>query len=133
MHTILDVGDDFLKLESNNLNLFELIKKIYVNSKHGLNTRLSKIELYSRILKPVYLVIILLFALPYVFKFSRTQNTSKKVFSGVLIGLIFNLFLKFLNVISIKVSEDPTIFFTISIVLLLLISRFSFQKKFINT
>jgi len=132
MLTELDIESDFLKPEQKNSNIINLFKKIYSDNKFGLNTKLSETELYSRILKPIYLVIILLLALPYVFKFSRTQSISKKIFFGVLIGLVFNLFLKFFNVISMKLSIDTSLFFSMLILLLLLISIFSFQRKFIN-
>ena len=132
LSTPLMLNYDFLMIDEKKMNLISLFNKIYTSFQLGLNSNKYQIEILSRLLKPIYAIILLMIALPIVFNFSRNQNITKNVFVGILIGLIFNLIMKFSNIISLQNSMEIALFPFISLSLLIILARIWFNKKFIK-
>jgi len=128
--TELGVEPDFLTPETKRMDLYTLAKQIARNEQLGLNSDEYQIELLSRITKPIYAIILLMIAIPLVYDFSRNQNLSKNVFLGILIGLIFNLIMKFTNVMAIKVSYETILVYLILIIFLYILAVIFFNKRF---
>ena len=127
--TKIGVNIDLFKLNPREMNLYDLFKKIYKNEQLGLNSNEYQIELFSRITKPIHTFILLMIAIPLIFDFSRNQNLSKNIFLGILIGLIFNLIMKFNHVANMKESYEIYLFYLFPFVFLFIIALTIFNKR----
>jgi len=130
--TQIGVKVNFLKIDAKNMSFYNLFNKIYANSQLGINSNEFQVELLSRVLKPLYAIILLMIALPIIFDFSRNQNIPKNIFLGVLIGLIFNLIMKFSNVLFLKSSYGILFIPLLTLILLLFISMVVFKRKLVE-
>ncbi|SFV69150.1 FIG000906: Predicted Permease [hydrothermal vent metagenome] len=75
-----------------NLSLWSLYKHISFLKENHIDASVHQVEFYKRLLMPLVLFVMLLLAIPFVFGSLRDDSLGKKIFLGVVISLVFQLF-----------------------------------------
>jgi len=119
----------FINSEPESLSIYEIIQKILFFYKIDMNSDTLQINLLNRVFQPLNIFAMLLIALAFSFKISRTLDIQRKIFFGVVVGLGFHLFSKILNVLVAKLSYGFLATYLFSFIVLFGISMFIFYKK----
>ena len=80
-----------LKKEPNSLSTWKLFKHIRFLSGNKLSADTYEVEFYSRIMKPLTLIAMIILAIPFVFGSLRNSTLGRKIFMGVALSLFFEL------------------------------------------
>jgi len=109
---LLDLFSFFFDAKENNLNYNE-----YIN------------EIFSRLLKPLNLLALLLLGLPLVINLDRTASLSKLIFIGVSLALVINLSTKILDITSQRFGMSIFLSSSIPTITLLIAGVIFFTRK----
>ena len=109
---LLDLFSFFFHAKENNLNYNE-----YIN------------EIFSRLLKPLNLLALLLLGLPLVINLDRTASLSKLIFIGVSLALVINLSTKILDITSQRFGMSIFLSSSIPTITLLIAGVIFFTRK----
>lgn len=90
-----------------NLSILGLFKYINFLKENGQQTLEFQLAFWSRLVNPLITLVMLLIALPFVFRLDHTINTGQRIVYGVLIGLGFNLFDRIFNHIGLVYYLNP--------------------------
>jgi len=118
---------DSLEKEPKDLSTWTLIKKIKFLSENKLRSGVFEVELYSRLVKPVTLIAMILLAMLFIFGSTRDVSLGRKIFFGVALGLSFEMLSRIASSMALSLNFNPLIsailpplvFIFISIILLI--------------
>jgi len=88
-------------------DLLYLVKKIVMLRQNSLNSYSYEFELYSRLAKPINVIILLLLSVPFLLKFSRSQSLQKKLSQSILVSIIYLFSIKAISTVSMVNSINP--------------------------
>jgi lipopolysaccharide export system permease protein len=118
-----------LEKEPKDLSTYTIIKQIKFLTDNKLRAGVFEVELYSRLVKPLSLIAMILLAMLFVFGSNRDATLGRKIFFGVAIGLSFELISRIGGAISLSFEFSPLLssfaipLFVIIIAILLLINK----------
>ncbi len=98
---------NILVVKAENLSIVGLFKYIYFLKQNNQQSDEFQLALWSRLINPLVTLVMLLVALPFVFRWDRVMNTSQRMVIGVLIGLGFNLFDRTFSHIALVYGLNP--------------------------
>ncbi|WP_428087799.1 LPS export ABC transporter permease LptG [Candidatus Thioglobus sp.] len=118
------------KKQAKELSMLALFKHILFLSDNQLSSGAHEVELYSRLMKPLTLIAMIILSLPFVFGSLRDSSLGKKIFMGVVISLFFELSSRIGGILSLRfdfnhllsASLPTAIIFIIAVILLQRIS-----------
>jgi Predicted permeases len=80
-----------LKREPEGFSTWQLFRRVQFLSNNDLSTDIYEVELYQRIMKPLTLIAMIILSIPFVFGSLRDSSLGRKIFTGVVISLFFEL------------------------------------------
>jgi lipopolysaccharide export system permease protein len=80
-----------LKRRPKELSTWQLFKQVGYLSSNNLSSGKYEVELYSRLMKPLTLIAMIILSIPFVFGSLRDASLGKKIFLGIVISLFFQL------------------------------------------
>jgi len=80
-----------LKKEPKALSTWQLFRQVRFLSSNDLSADAYEVELYSRLMKPLTLIAMIILSIPFVFGSLRDSTLGRKIFLGVVISLFFEL------------------------------------------
>ena len=80
-----------LKKEPKALSTWQLFRQVRFLSNNDLSADAYEVELYSRLMKPLALIAMIILSIPFVFGSLRDSTLGRKIFIGVVISLFFEL------------------------------------------
>jgi len=80
-----------LKKEPKVLSTWQLFRQVRFLSNNDLSADAYEVELYSRLMRPLTLVAMIILSIPFVFGSLRDSTLGRKIFMGVVISLFFEL------------------------------------------
>ncbi len=98
---------NILVVKAENLSIVGLLKYIYYLKENNQQSDEFQLALWSRLINPLVTLVMLLVALPFVFRWDRAMNTGQRMVIGVLIGLGFNLFDRTFSHIALVYGLNP--------------------------
>ncbi len=119
-----------LKKDPKELSTWQLFKYVGFLHANKLSTGSYEVELYSRIMKPLTLIAMIILSIPFVFGSLRDSSLGKKIFMGVVISLFFELSSRIGGMLSLRfefnhllsASLPTAIVFVIAILMLYRVS-----------
>ena len=91
-----------LKKEPKEFSTWQLFRRVQFLSNNDLSADIYEVELYQRIMKPLTLIAMIILALPFVFGSLRDSSLGRKIFTGVVISLFFELSSRLGGMISLR-------------------------------
>lgn len=109
------------------LSIVDIYNQVKFLSDNNLNSGVFQIELSKRLIKPFVLIVTILFSMLFIFGSMRNSSMGKKLFLGIVISLVLELYLRIGGSLSLKFDYNYfvivllplTIFFIVVIKLLL--------------
>ena len=119
-----------LKKEPKSLSTWQLFKRVRFLSGNQLSAGAYEVELYSRIMRPLTLITMIILAIPFVFGSLRNSTLGRKIFMGVTISLLFELSSRIGGMLSLRfdlnhllsASLPTTVVFVVAMLLLYRVS-----------
>jgi lipopolysaccharide export system permease protein len=96
-----------LEKEPKDLSTFTIIKQIQFLTDNKLRAEVFEVELYSRLVKPISLIAMILLAMLFIFGSNRDATLGRKIFFGVAIGLSFELISRIGGAFSLSFEFSP--------------------------
>jgi lipopolysaccharide export system permease protein len=96
-----------LEKEPKDLSTYTIIKQIKFLTDNKLRAGVFEVELYSRLVKPLSLIAMILLAMLFIFGSNRDATLGRKIFFGVAIGLSFELISRIGGAISLSFEFSP--------------------------
>lgn len=100
-----------------NLSIIDIYQQVKFLTHNNLNSGIFKIEFYKRLVKPFILITTILFAMLFIFGSMRNSTMGKKLFLGVAISLVLELYLKISGSIVLKFEYNYFVVVVLPIVL----------------
>ena len=132
--TSISLNPDELKIfdeDEKTFYFFDLINAYLIKNKDGLSTDSYVSEIFSRALKPFYIIAMILIASPFVMNFNRNQSIGNMIFIGIALGISFHLFSKIINIAALTYAANIWLASTLPTLLALGIS-FIVLKRFLG-
>jgi len=96
-----------LEKEPKDLSTYTIIKQIQFLTDNKLRANVFEVELYSRLVKPISLIAMILVSMLFIFGSSRDVTLGRKIFLGVAIGLSFELISRLGSAFSLSFEISP--------------------------
>jgi len=118
-----------LEKEPKDLSTSTIIKQIKYLTENKLRAGVFEVELYSRLVKPISLIAMILLAMLFIFGSNRDATLGRKIFFGVAIGLSFELTSRIGGAMALSFEISPLLisfappFLVIIITILFLINK----------
>jgi lipopolysaccharide export system permease protein len=96
-----------LEKEPKDLSTITIIKQIQFLNENKLRAGVFEVELYTRLVKPISLVAMILLAMLFIFGSNRDATLGRKIFFGVAIGLSFELVSRIGGAIALTYDLSP--------------------------
>jgi lipopolysaccharide export system permease protein len=98
-----------LEKEPKDLSTYSIIKQIQFLTDNKLRAGVFEVELYSRLVKPISLIAMILLAMLFIFGSNRDATLGRKIFFGVAIGLSFELVSRIAGAMALSFDFSPLI------------------------
>ncbi len=121
-----------LKREPKELSTWQLFKQVDYLSVNGLALGKYEVELYSRLMKPITLIAMIILSIPFVFGSLRDASLGKKIFLGVVISLFFELFSRIGGVLSLRLDYNHFLIASIPTLVVLVFAIILLKRKSIQ-
>ena len=110
-----------LEKEPKDLSTSTIIKQIKYLTENKLRAGVFEVELYSRLVKPISLIAMILLAMLFIFGSNRDATLGRKIFFGVAIGLSFELISRIGGAMALSFEISPLfISFTPSLLVIII-------------
>jgi len=109
-----------LKREPVNLSIIDIYKQVKFLSDNELNSGVFKVELYKRLIKPFILIVTILFSMLFIFGSMRNSSMGKKLFLGIAISLVLELYLRVSGALSLKFGYNYLVIVLLPLILFLI-------------
>ena len=96
-----------LEKEPKDLSTYTIIKQIKFLTDNKLRAGVFEVELYSRLVKPLSLIAMILLAMLFIFGSNRDATLGRKIFFGVAIGLSFELISRIGGAMALSFDFSP--------------------------
>ncbi len=96
-----------LNKEPYELSTWNLYKQINFLTNNNLAASAFEVEFYKRLVKPITLAVMLLFAMLFIFGSLRDASLGKNIFFGLIIGLCFELISRIGGALSLRFDYNP--------------------------
>ena len=121
-----------LEKEPKDLSTFTIIKQIQFLTDNKLRAEVFKVELYSRLVRPISLIAMILLAMLFIFGSNRDVTLGRKIFFGVAIGLSFELISRIGGAMSLSFEFSPLLSSFAPPLLVIIITTSMLIKKSTN-
>jgi len=119
-----------LEKEPKNLSTFTIMKQIQFLTDNKLRAGVFEVELYSRLVKPVSLIAMILLAMLFIFGSNRDATLGRKIFFGVAIGLSFELISRIGGAMALSFDLNPLLSsFAPSLIVIIIATSILFSKS----
>jgi len=98
---------DSLEKKPKDLTTFTILKQIQFLTDNKLRAEVFEVELYTRLVKPITLVAMILLAMLFIFGSTRDATLGRKIFFGIAIGLSFELISRIGGAIALSFDFSP--------------------------
>ena len=96
-----------LEKEPKDLTTWTIIKQIQFLSDNKLRSGVFEVELYKRLVRPLTLISMILLAMLFIFGSTRDATLGRKIFFGVALGLLFELFSRIGGALALSFDFSP--------------------------
>jgi lipopolysaccharide export system permease protein len=100
---------DSLEKKPKDLTTWNIIKQIQFLSDNKLKSGVYEVELYKRLIKPITLSAMILFAMLFIFGSTRDITLGRKIFFGIALGLSFEMLSRIASAMAMSFDFNPLI------------------------
>jgi lipopolysaccharide export system permease protein len=111
-----------LKKDPLDISIVDIYTQVAFLSANGLKSGIFQIELYKRLLKPFILITTILFAMLFIFGSMRNATMGKKLFLGIAISLVLELYLRISGALVLKFEYNYFLVVALPIIIFFLIN-----------
>jgi lipopolysaccharide export system permease protein len=111
-----------LEKEPKDLTTFTILKQINFLTDNKLRAEVFEVELYKRLAKPFILISMILLAMLFIFGSTRDVTLGRKIFFGVALGLLFELFTRIGGALALSFDFSPILSSFLPAILIMLIA-----------
>jgi lipopolysaccharide export system permease protein len=104
------------------LSIVNIYKQVSFLNDNGLKSGIFQIELYKRMIKPFILITTILFSMLFIFGSMRNSTMGKKLFLGIAISLILELYLRISGALVLKFDYNYALVVLMPIVIFFIIT-----------
>lgn len=121
-----------LEKEPKDLSTYTIMKQIKFLTDNKLRAEVFEVELYTRLVRPISLVAMILLAMLFIFGSNRDVTLGRKIFFGLAIGLLFELISRIGGAMSLSFEFSPLLISFAPPLLVIIISTSVLINKSIN-
>jgi lipopolysaccharide export system permease protein len=118
-----------LKKSPNDLSIIDIYNQVNFLRNNGLKSGVFQIELYKRMIKPFILITTILFSMLFIFGSMRNSTMGKKLFLGVAISLVLELYLRISGALVLKFDYNYALVVLTPIIIFFIITIKSLSQK----
>jgi lipopolysaccharide export system permease protein len=111
-----------LRKNPDDLSIVDIYKQVSFLNDNGLKSGVFQIELYKRMIKPFILITTILFSMLFIFGSMRNSTMGKKLFLGVAISLVLELYLRISGALVLKFDYNYALVVLTPIVIFFIIT-----------
>ncbi len=117
-----------LKKEPKEFSTWKLFTHIRFLNGNGLSADAYEVELYQRIMKPITLVAMIILSIPFVFGSLRDSSLGRKIFTGVVISLFFELSSRIGGMVSLRFDLNHLLSASMPTIIILIFAIFMLHR-----
>jgi lipopolysaccharide export system permease protein len=118
-----------LSKEPKDLKTWSLVRQVQFLSDNKLRSGIFQVELYTRLVKPLTLIAMILLAMLFIFGSTRDASLGRKIFFGVAIGLSFELISRIGGALSLSYEFSPLLSSFVPPILVIFVAMTLLIKK----
>ena len=123
---------DSLEKEPKDLTTWTIVKQIQFLTDNKLRVEVFEVELYKRLVKPITLVAMILLAMLFIFGSTRDATLGRKIFFGVVIGLLFELISRIGGALALSFDFSPLLSTFVPAIAIMIIATIALINKSIH-
>lgn len=117
-----------LAVKPESLSMLSLTKYVSHLNKHNLESAKYEVAVWIKIFKPMSTLVMLLIAIPFIFKTIRSTNSGQRLLFGILIGLVFFIFNESINNLGVLYGVPAIISAGLPSILFALIGLYAIRR-----
>ena len=121
-----------LTKEPKDLATLTIVKQIQFLTDNKLRAEVFEVELYTRLVKPITLVAMILLAMLFIFGSTRDATLGKKIFFGVAIALSFELISRIGGALALSFDFSPILSTFVPAIAIMIIATIVLINKSIH-